>query len=88
MPLVSVLDSSQFDPAYSPADLEKAENWGFDEEGADSGWRKDKKGALLLPEHLVEPGMKHLHGATHYGRDSLTTIIKLWLAAPEISKAV
>ena len=70
------------------AELEKAENWGFDEEGADSGWRKDKKGALLLPEHLVEPGMKHLHGATHYGRDSLTTIIKLWLAAPEISKAV
>ena len=88
MPLLPALDLSQFDPEYLTADLEKAESWGFDEEGADSGWRKDKKGALLLPEHLVEPGMKHLHGATHYGRDSLTTIIKLWLAAPEISKAV
>ena len=59
------------------AELEKAENWGFDEEGADSGWRKDRKGVILLPEHLVKPIMKHLHEATHYVGDSLTTYIKL-----------
>ena len=30
MPLVPVLDLSQFDPEYSTADLEKAESWGFE----------------------------------------------------------
>ena len=55
MPLVPVLDLSQFDLDYSTADLEKANGWGFDEEGPDSGWRRNKKGVILLPEHLVEP---------------------------------
>ena len=48
MPLVPVLDLSQFDPAYSTADFEKAESSGFDNEGVDSGWRKSKKGAILF----------------------------------------
>ena len=50
MPLVPVLDLSQFDPEYSTADLKKAKGWGFDEEGPDSRWRKNKEGAILLPE--------------------------------------
>ena len=37
IPLVPVLDLSQFDPEYSTADLERAKGWGFDEEGPDSG---------------------------------------------------
>ena len=48
MPLVPVLDLSQFDPEYSTADLEKAKGWGFDEEGPDSGWKKNKKGVILF----------------------------------------
>ena len=48
MPLVPVLDLSQFDPELLTADLQKAESWGFDEKGADSGWRKSKKGVILL----------------------------------------
>ena len=88
MPLVLVLDFSQFNTEYLTADLEKtAKIWGFDE-GADSGWRKNKKGVILLPEHLVEPVMKHLYKSTHYGRDSLTTYIELWLTSPGISKAI
>ena len=47
MPLVPVLDMSQFDLEYSTADLEKAKGWGFDEEGPDSRWKKNKKGAML-----------------------------------------
>ena len=88
MPLVPVLDLSQFDPEYSTADLEKTKGLGFDEEGSDSGWRRNKKGILPLPEHLVEPVMKHLHEATHYGRNSLTTYVKPWLTGPGISKAI
>ena len=42
----------------------------------------------MLPEHLVEPVMKHLHEAIHYVRDSLTMHIKLWLTSPGISKAI
>ena len=76
MPLAPVLDLSHFDPAYFTADLEKAESWSFDEKGADSGWKKNDKGVILLLEHLVEPIMKYLLEATHYARDSLTTCIK------------
>ena len=79
MPLVPVLDLSQFDPEYLSADLEKAESWGFDEEGVHNGWRKNKKGVILLPEHLVYPVINHLHDTTHYVRDSLTVNIKWWL---------
>ena len=43
MPLVPVLDLSQFDPEDSIADLEKAKGWGFDEKGPDSRWEKNKK---------------------------------------------
>ena len=32
--------------------------------------------------------MKHLHEATHCGRDSLTTYVKLWLTGPGISRAI
>ena len=39
-------------------------------------------------DHLVEPVMKHLHEATHCGRDSLTTYVKLWLTGPGISRAI
>ena len=88
MPVVPLLDLSQFDPEYLTADLEKAKSWGSDQEGADSRWRKNKKGSILLPEHLVEPVMKHLHEATHYGRESLTTYVKPWLTGPGISKAI
>ena len=49
---------------------------------------KNKKGVILLPEHLVEPVIKHLHEATHYGRDSYTTYVKPWLTGPGISKAI
>ena len=77
MPLVPVIDLSQFDPEYLTAVLKKAESWAFDEEGTDGGWRENKKGVVLLPEHLVEPIAKHLYEATHYGRDSLTMYIKL-----------
>ena len=48
MPLVPVLDLSQFDPKYLTADLEKGKGWGFDEEGPDSGWKKTKKGTTLF----------------------------------------
>ena len=72
-----VLDLSQFDPEYLSADLEKAKSGGFDGRGADSRWRKNKKGVTLLPEHLVGPAMKHMHEAIRYGRDSLTSYIKL-----------
>ena len=48
MPLVPVLDLSQFDPEYCTVDLEKAKGWNFDEEGPDSGWKKNKKGAILF----------------------------------------
>ena len=83
MPLVPVLDLSQFDPGYLTA-----KGWGFDEEGPDSGWRKNKKGVILLPEHLVEPVMKHLHEAIHYGRDSLNTYVKPWLTGPGVSESI
>ena len=49
---------------------------------------KNKKGVILFPEHLVELFMKHLHEATHYGRDSLITYVKLWLTGPGISRAI
>ena len=88
MPLVPVLASSQFDLEYLTADLEKAKSWGFDEEGPYNEWRRNKKGVLLLFEHLVEPVMKHLHEATHYGRDSLITYVRPWLAGPGISRAI
>ena len=55
MPLVPVLDLSQLDVEYSTTDLEKAKGWGFDEEGPNSRCRENKKGVILLPEHLVEP---------------------------------
>ena len=45
MPLVPVLDLSQFDPEYSSADLEKAKGWDFNE-GPESRWKKNKKGAI------------------------------------------
>lgn len=51
MPLVPVLDLSQFDPEYSTADLEKAKSWGFGEENPDGGCRKNKKGVTLLSGH-------------------------------------
>ena len=48
MPLVPLLDLSQFDPEYQAADLEKAKGLGFDEEGLDSVWKENKKGVILL----------------------------------------
>ena len=47
-----------------------------------------RKELHCVPEHLVEPVMKHLHEATHYGGDTLTTYVKLWLTGPGISKAL
>ena len=47
-----------------------------------------RKELYCSPEHLVEPIMKHLHEATHYGRDSLITYVRPWLAGPGISRAI
>ena len=49
---------------------------------------KNKKGVILFPEHLVELFMKHLHGATHYGKDSLIIYVKPRLTVHETSKAI
>ena len=43
MPLIPVLDLSQFDSEYSTADLEKAKGLRFGEEVADSGWKRIRK---------------------------------------------
>ena len=88
MPLVPVLDLSQFDPEYSTADLEKGKGCGFEEESPDSIWKKNKKGIILLPEHLVESVKKHLPEAIYYGRDSLTTYLELWLTGPGIPRVI
>ena len=77
MPLVPVLGLSQFDPEYLTADLKKAKGWGFDEEGLVADGKRIRKELYCFPEHVVEPVVKHLHGATHYGGDSLTTYVKL-----------
>ena len=50
--------------------------------------KRIRKELCCIPEHLVEPVMKHLHEATHCGRDSLTTYVKLWLTGPRISRAI
>lgn len=52
MPLVPVLDLSQFDPEYSIAGLEKATCCGFDEDGPDRRKGKNKEGVILPPEPL------------------------------------
>ena len=88
MPLVPVLGLSQFDPEYLTADLKKAKGWGFDEEGLVADGKRIRKELYCFPEHLVESVMKHLHEATHCGRDSLTTYVKLWLTGPGISRAI
>ena len=49
--------------------------------------KRIRKEPHCSPEHLVETVMKHLHEATHCGRDSLTTYVKLWLTGPGISRA-
>lgn len=66
MLLLPVLDLSEFDPEHLPADLEKAKSWCSGEEDPYGGWRKNKKGVTLLPEHLVEPVMKHWYETTRY----------------------
>ena len=53
MPLVPVLDLSQFDPEYSTAELEKVESWGFDEEGLVADGKRLRKELYCFPEHLV-----------------------------------
>ena len=58
VPLVPVPDLSQFDPEYSTADLERAESWGFREQGPESGWRRNKKVATPPAEQGVEPVTK------------------------------
>ena len=50
--------------------------------------KRIRKELCCAPEHLVEPVMKHVHEATHCGRDSLTTYVKLWLTGPGISRAI
>ena len=50
--------------------------------------KRIRKELYCFPEHSVEPVMKHWHGATHYGGDSLTTYVKPWLTGPGIAKAV
>ena len=50
--------------------------------------KRIRKELCCAPEHLVESVMKHLHEATHYGRDSLITYVKLWLTGPGISRAM
>lgn len=77
MPLVPILDLLQFDSEYSTVDSKKAWRWGFDQEGPGSGKKRNKKGVILLSEHLVEPITKHLHEVTHCARDSLTSYMKL-----------
>ena len=47
-----------------------------------------RKESYCFPEHSVEPVMKHLHEATHCGRESLTIYVKLWLTGPGISRAM
>ena len=44
MPLLPVLDLSQFDPEYVTANLEKTESWDFDED-SDNRWRRYQKRA-------------------------------------------
>ena len=53
MPLVPVLDLSQFDPEYSTADLQKGKGWGFDEEGLVADGKRLRKELYCFPEHLV-----------------------------------
>ena len=50
--------------------------------------KRRRKELYCVPDHLVEPVMKHLHEATHCRRDSLTTYVKLWLTGPGISRAI
>lgn len=71
MPLLPVLDLSHFDPEYSSAVLEKAKSWDYDEEDLNSGYRKDNKRVLPLPEPYQSQS-RNVYETTHYGRDSLT----------------
>ena len=50
--------------------------------------KRRRKELYRVPDHLVEPVMKHLHEATHCGRDSLTTYVRLWLTGPGIPRAI
>ena len=50
--------------------------------------KRRRKELYCAPDHLVEPVVKHLHEATHCGRGSLTTYVKLWLTGPRISRAI
>ena len=50
--------------------------------------KRRRKELYCVPDHLVEPVMKHLHEATHCGRGSLTTYVKQWLTGPGISRAI
>ena len=52
------------------------------------GGKRLRKELHCFLEHLVESVMKHLHEATHCGRDSSTTYVKLWLTGPGISRAM
>ena len=50
--------------------------------------KRIRKELYCFPEHVVGPVMKHLHEATHCGRESLTIYVKLWLTGPGISRAM
>lgn len=53
MPLIPILDLSQFDPEYLMADLEKTKSWGLGEENPNGGGIKNKKGVTLLWKHSL-----------------------------------
>ena len=50
--------------------------------------KRIRKELYCFPKPLVELVMKHLLKATHYGRDSLTTYVRLWLTGPGIPRAI
>ena len=50
--------------------------------------KRIRKELYRAPDHLVEPVMKHLHEAIHYGRDSLNTYVKPWLTGPGVSESI
>ena len=83
-------------PKYSPEDLGRANQWGFEwssDHPQDPYYRYSKEGWIYngqepVSEHLLEDVINLVHQSTNYGRDATLHWIQEFIIGPNMQRTI
>ena len=88
---------SLFRPQCSETDLDGADEWGFHAHSRDlegdqyqttkEGWIYEWR-PVLIPGHLMQRAITHLHQGTHYGRDATYHWLRNFIVGPQMQRTI